>query len=104
VIDAYHDLYQVERSFRMAKNDLRARPVFHHQREAIEAHLTVVFAALAVARDLQATTGVSLKKLVHTLRPLRTVTIDIAGHTIAAKPQLTEDAQQILAKLPPLTG
>ena len=104
VIDAYHDLYQVERSFRIAKNDLRARPVFHHQREAIEAHLTVVFAALAVARALQVATGVSLKKLVHTLRPLRTVTIDIAGHTIAAKPQLTEDAQQILAKLPPLTG
>ena len=103
VIDAYHDLYQVERSFRIAKNDLRARPVFHHQREAIEAHLTVVFAALAVARALQVATGVSLKKLVHTLRPLRTVTIDIAGHTIAAKPQLTEDAQQILAKLPPLT-
>lgn len=104
VIDAYNDLYQVERSFRIAKNDLRARPVFHHQREAIEAHLTVVFAALAVARALQVATGVSLKKLVHTLRPLRTVHIDIAGHTIAAKPQLTEDAQQILAKLPPLTG
>ena len=104
VIDAYHDLYQVERSFRIAKNDLRARPVFHHQREAIEAHLTVVFAALAVARALQVATGVSLKKLVHTLRPLRTVTIDIAGHTIAAKPHLTEDAQQILAKLPPVAG
>ena len=27
VIDAYHDLYQVECSFRMAKSDLRARPV-----------------------------------------------------------------------------
>ena len=40
MIDAYHDLYQVERSFRMAKSDLRARPVFHHQRDAIEAHLT----------------------------------------------------------------
>jgi len=39
-IDAYHDLWQVERSFRMTKSDLRARPVFHHQREAIEAHLT----------------------------------------------------------------
>ena len=38
---------------------------------AIEAHLTVVFAALAVARELQAATGVSLKKLVQTLRPLR---------------------------------
>jgi len=51
VIDAYHDLYQVERTFRMAKSDLRARPMFHHDRDAIEAHLTVVFAALAVARE-----------------------------------------------------
>ena len=33
----------------MTKGDLRARPVFHHQREAIEAHLTVAFAALTVA-------------------------------------------------------
>jgi len=92
VIDAYHDLYQVERSFRMAKSDLRARPVFHHDRDAIEAHLTVVFPALAVARELQAQTGVSLKKLIQTLRPLRTVTIDINGHTITAKPHLTDDA------------
>jgi transposase len=104
VIDAYHDLYQVERTFRMAKSDLRARPVFHHDRDAIEAHLTVVFAALAVARELQAETGVSLKKLVQTLRPLRTVTIDIDGHTITAKPHLTDDAENTLGKLPPVTG
>ena len=42
VIAAYHDLWRVEQSFRMAKSDLRARPVFHHQRDAIEAHLTCV--------------------------------------------------------------
>src|SRR5450756_612012 len=104
VIDAYHDLYPVSYSFRMAKSDLRARPVFHHDRDAIEAHLIVVFAALAIARELQAATGVSLKKLVQTLRPLRTVTIDIDGHTITAKPQLSADAEQILAKLPPIAG
>jgi transposase len=40
VIAAYHDLWHVEQSFRMTKNDLRARPVFHRQRDAIEAHLT----------------------------------------------------------------
>ena len=77
--------------------------MFHHDGDAIEAHLTVVFAALAVARELQAATGVSLKKLVQTLRPLRTVTIDIDGHTITAKPQLSQNAEQILAKLPPVT-
>ena len=40
VIAGYHDLWKVEQSFRMTKGDLRARPVFHHQREAIEAHMT----------------------------------------------------------------
>jgi hypothetical protein len=63
VIAAYHDLWRVKQSFRMTKGDLRARPVFHHQREAIEAHLTVVFAALAVARHLQDAARDILKRL-----------------------------------------
>ena len=58
VTAAYHDLYQVERSFRMAKSDLAARPVFHRIRPSIEAHLTVVFAALAVSRAAQAATRI----------------------------------------------
>ena len=66
VVAAYHDLWQVERSFRMTKSDLKARPVFHRTREAIEAHLTVVFAALAISRHLQDATGFSIKlSLIH---------------------------------------
>jgi transposase len=48
VIDTYHRLFQIEKSFRMSKHDLRARPIYHHKRESIEAHLTIVFAALAI--------------------------------------------------------
>ncbi|WP_345119426.1 IS1634 family transposase, partial [Ornithinibacter aureus] len=44
VIASYHELWHVEASFRMSKSDLRARPIFHHTRDAIEAHLTIVFA------------------------------------------------------------
>ena len=54
VVPAYRELYQVERSFRMAKSDLAARPMFHRIRDSIEAHLTVVFAALTVSREAQA--------------------------------------------------
>jgi transposase len=99
VIAAYHDLWQVEASFRMTKHDLKARPVFHHQRDAIEAHLTVVFAALAISRHLQAQTGVTIKKLVRTLRPIHTVTIDIAGHQITAKTPPTPEATEILQRI-----
>lgn len=96
VVAAYHSLWQVEKSFRMAKSDIRARPMFHHQRDSIEAHLTVVFCALAVARHLQDVTGISIKKLVQTLRPLRTVTIDVNGHDLTAAPAIDADTQEIL--------
>lgn len=46
VVAAYRDLWQVEASFRITKSDLAARPIFHHTKESIEAHLTVVFDAL----------------------------------------------------------
>ena len=37
VVTAYHELCQVERSFRMAKSDLAARPMFHRICDSIEA-------------------------------------------------------------------
>lgn len=100
VIGAYHQLWQVEKSFRMSKSDLRARPIFHHERDSIEAHLTIVFAALAISRDLQERSGVSIKKIVHTLRPLRSVTVEISGHTLTADPTITPEAAEILNALP----
>ncbi len=99
VIASYHELWHVEQSFRMSKHDLKARPVFHHTHDAIQAHLTVVMASLAVARHLQQATGISIKQLVRELRPLQEITITINGHHLTAQPQLTQTAQQILNNL-----
>jgi hypothetical protein len=33
----------------MSKSDLQARPIYHRKRDSTEAHLTIVFAALAVS-------------------------------------------------------
>ncbi len=96
VISAYHDLWHVEASFRMTKSDLRARPVFHHRRESIEAHLTVVFAALAITGYLTSTTGTSIKKIVQTLRTIRAATIEINGQRLTLEPDIPEHAQAIL--------
>lgn len=99
VIANYHQLWQVEASFRVTKSDLRARPVFHHEKDAIEAHLTIVFAALAVSRDLQTRTGVTIKKLVQTLRTARSATIHINGQRMTLDPELTEPVRTILDRL-----
>jgi transposase len=73
VIGAYHRLFNIEKSFRMSKHDLQARPIYHHKRESIEAHLTIVFAALAVTKLIEDRTGWSIKKFVRTARRYRTV-------------------------------
>jgi hypothetical protein len=83
----------------MSKTDLRARPMFHHTRDAIEAHLTIVFAALAVARHLQDLTGLSIRKTIQTLRPLQQISVRIAGHEHRAHDPLAPQAQEILHAL-----
>ena len=101
VIAKYHDLWHVEQSFRMSKTDLRARPIFHHTRDAIEAHLTVVFTALAVAREAQNRTGLAIGNLVRQLRPLRSATIAINGARQTFSPEVPTELREILDALNP---
>jgi hypothetical protein len=96
VITNYHDLWHVEQSFRMSKTDLRARPMFHHTRDAIEAHLTIVFTALAVSREAQNRTGLAIRNLLRQLRPLRSATIAINGVEQTIPPAVPTDKQTIL--------
>jgi hypothetical protein len=97
VIGSYHQLWNIEKSFRMSKHDLRARPIYHHKRESIEAHLTVVFAALAVTRFIEARTGWSIKKFVRTARRYRTIQIRAGQHTLTAEDPLPPDLRDALA-------
>jgi Transposase DDE domain len=99
VMGAYHQLWQIEKSFRMSKSDLRARPIYHHKRDSIEAHLTIVMAALAVSRWLERETGWSIARFVKTLRRYHTVTIQLGDQTIAAADPLPAEAQQALTRL-----
>ncbi len=101
VVAAYQDLYQVERSFRMAKSDLKARPIFHRTKDSIEAHLTIVFAALAISREAQRRTGASINKILKTLRPLRSAVITSGRSTTTAAPAIPPEAEELLKTLNP---
>jgi len=96
VISAYHRLFEIEKSFRMSKHDLQARPIYHRTRDSIEAHLTIVFAALAVSRWIENQTGWSIRKFVRTARRYRTIEIQAGPHTITATDPLTGDLRQAL--------
>jgi hypothetical protein len=99
VISRYHDLWHVEQSFRMSKTDLAARPMFVRKRDAIEAHLTIVFTALAVARETQNRTGLAIRNVIRQLRPLRSATIAINGAVQTFPPAIGPEQQKILDDL-----
>ena len=76
IIVKYSQLWQVEKSFRISKSDLKARPVFHTARERIEAHLTIVFASLAVIRLVEKITGKSVQKVLWLLDQVKEVLVE----------------------------
>ena len=101
VIDAYHQLWRIEKSFRMSKHDLQARPVYHHKRESIEAHLSIVFAALAVSHWVEHQTGWTIKKFVRTVRRYRTVQIKAGRQILTAADPLPDNLRHALTTINP---
>ncbi len=99
VIDSYHQLWHIEKSFRMSKHDLRARPIYHHLRDSIEAHLSIVVAAMAVSHYIEAQTGWSIKKFVRTTRRYRTVKIKAGRQILTAADPLPNDLREALTRI-----
>jgi transposase len=63
VIERYHHLWRVEQSFRMSKNDLEARPIYHQKEDAIKSHVLICFLALISEKYLELTTRMTLRKI-----------------------------------------
>lgn len=53
IIDKYKHLWQIEKAFRISKTDLKVRPIFHHQRKRIEAHICIAFVAYTIYKELE---------------------------------------------------
>lgn len=83
----------------MSKHDLAARPIYSRTRDSIDAHLSIVFAALAVSHWIETQTGWSIKKFVRTARRYRTITIAAGKQTLTAAEPLPDDLAHALAAI-----
>lgn len=53
VMGNYRQLWQVERTFRITKTDLKIRPIFHFKKRRIEAHLSISFVACKLYKEFE---------------------------------------------------
>ena len=67
IIERYHDLYKIEQAFRVSKNDLQTRPIFHFKADPIKLHTLICFMALAVSKYIELKTDTSLRAFLTSL-------------------------------------
>lgn len=53
IIENYRYLWQIEKAFRIAKTDLKIRPIYHRLQKRIEAHICLSFAAYKVHKEIE---------------------------------------------------
>ena len=53
VIENYQQLWQIEKAFRIAKSELKVRPIYHRLQRRIEAHICISFVAYKIYKELE---------------------------------------------------
>lgn len=101
IINQYHNLWKVEKAFRITKSDLKSRPIFHFKKQTIQGHVLICFMALCVAKYLELSTGRSFQSI---LRLLKSVTDARMFNTItnretAVRSSIPKELKQILKTL-----
>lgn len=84
LIARYKDLWKIEQSFRIAKSDLEARPIYHRKELSIKYHLLIVFVALCMTRVIEREKGISIKRVVDELKNKWMISLrdDISGNIV----------------------
>lgn len=105
IINNYGHLWKIEKAFRISKHDLKIRPIYHHLRRRIEAHICIAFVAYKVYKELErqlkvkkssfsAENAIEIAKTIYSIQVKAPVSKDKVSKTIL----LTEE-QTTLANL-----
>lgn len=105
VIENYNNLWKIEKAFRITKNDIKVRPVYHYKQRRIEAHISIAFVAYKVYKELERQlnekeANLSPQKAIEIAKGIYTVEIQLksTGKKLRKTLFLTE-SQQKLAKM-----
>lgn len=102
IIDQYHNLWQVEKAFRMSKSDLAERPIFHRKLERIRGHLLICFCSLLIMKETEnilKPTNISLIKAIEVLGKVGQGEMVLGKVKMPIDSELSEEAKIILHKV-----
>jgi transposase len=84
----YKELWQIEKAFRVAKNDLEIRPIYHRLKRRIEAHICIAFVAYKIYKELER----QLKTKQSLLSPEKAIDIAKTIYAVKVKHPITKES------------
>jgi len=105
IIKHYHSLYKVEQAFRISKNDLQTRPIFHYKEEPIKLHILICFMALVASKHIELKTNTSIRNFNHECKKVTDARIlnKITNKEFRLRAKLNDKVTDYLQKLNLLT-
>jgi len=102
ILENYAHLWQIEKAFRIAKTDLKIRPIYHRKQRRIEAHICLNFVAYKVYKELERQlkekkSDLSPEKVIEILQSIYQIEIKnpMNGEVITKNILLTEEHQNL---------
>lgn len=98
IIHQYQQLWKVEKSFRITKSDLQARPIYHRNTDTIKSHILICFMALSIAKYLEIKSDLSVKKALKLLRSVKDAKIQnkLTNEIITMRSDPSKDVENLL--------
>ena len=101
----YNHLWQIEKAFRIAKTELKIRPIYHYKQKRIETHICLNFAAYKVYKELERilqdnNSVLSAQKVIEIAQSIYQIQFQLPNNnSIYSKNILLLDEQKQVAKL-----
>ena len=101
IISRYHDLYKIEQAFRVSKNDLQTRPIFHFKEEPIQLHMLICFMALAVSKHIEIKSSMSIRAFMTHCKKITDARLinKITNREIKMRTTVPDNIKEIIRKL-----
>lgn len=104
ILQNYRHLWQIEKAFRVAKNELKIRPVFHYKKERIEAHICLNFTAYKVYKELERllkekNTNLSPEKVIEIIQNIHEITVVTPNQEVLKKTIILTEEQKLIQNI-----
>lgn len=87
ILENYSHLWKIEKAFRVAKTDLKIRPIYHRVQRRIESHICIAFVAYKIYKELER----QLKEKKSSLSPEKAIEIAKTIYAVRVKHPITKE-------------